>query len=493
MPQKLYITTPIYYVSAAPSIGSMYTTLIADILARFHRQRGTDVFFLTGTDEHGQKLEKSAHEKGLSPQKYVDEIAKKYQKTWELLNFQHDFFIRTTDEEHMAFVKEFFQKCCSQGDIYEGVYTGLYCVDCEEFLTKDKLVDGKCSWHHKKPIPIKEKNYFFALTKYKNFLLDYYKHHPDFVVPETQRNYVLDFIENDLFDVPVTRKNVLWGTPVPFDKTQTIYVWFDALLNYLSIFSYNKFKEKNFWPADVHLVGKEILRFHGALWPAMLKSAGYPLPKQIYAHSHITVDKVKMSKSLDNIVYPQELVNTFGVDGARYITSSLLPYSSDGNFSWKSAAEKYNAELANNLGNLLNRIIVLNKKHNIEIDPHFTTGNQDVTKKVEQVVTTFESKIKQFRIAEAQTVLNELASFSNKFLDKAAPWKKEQPETDRIETLQSLSFVLYKLLWLSEPFIPGASARGINALKTSQPTILFPKIQDLKHIGSTPVNSPVAA
>jgi methionyl-tRNA synthetase len=353
-----YVTTPIYYVNDRPHIGHAYTTIAADILTRHHRQRGEETFFLTGVDEHATKVWRVAEEQGLPAQEYVDRIAAVWRELPQRLSADTDFFIRTSDEGHKAFVREFLQRIYDNGDVYEDVYSGLYCVGCEAFKTEDELVDGKCPLHNTVPEWIEEKNYFFRLSSYEERLLALYDAHPELVRPQFRFNEVRSFIAGGLRDFSISRAGQPWGIPLPWDESQVAYVWADALVNYLSALTYARpgadLRER-LWPEVRHLMAKDILRFHCVYWPAMLLSAGYTVPKQIFIHGYLTLDELKISKSLGNAVDPLELVDRFGADALRFWCARAVPFGQDGNTSLSGIAERYERELGNDLGNLVSR------------------------------------------------------------------------------------------------------------------------------------------
>jgi len=363
MNKKFYITTPIYYVNDVPHIGHAYTTIAADVLARYHRNLKEDVFFLTGTDEHGAKVAEAAKKAGKEPKEFCDEVSLRFKKTWERLNISNDYFFRTTGERHGKIVQEILQKVYDHGLIKKGIYEGLYCIGCEKFLTENDLVDGCCPLHpNQKPTQQKEENYFFKLSEFKEKLKKAIKDKNDVnhyeILPKPRENEILGKLELGLNDVSISREGVEWGIPLPWDEKQTFYVWIDALLNYYTATRFLENKEK-FWPADLHLVGKDILWFHAVIWPALLLAAELPLPKKIFAHGFFTIDGKKMSKSLGNVISPDDLIKKFGVDGARYLMLSEFSFGIDGDISLKKFRIRYNSDLANGLGNLVARVAKL--------------------------------------------------------------------------------------------------------------------------------------
>lgn len=359
MSERFYVTTPIYYPSDHLHIGHAYTTTVADSLSRWHRFAGRDVYFVTGSDEHGQKIQRAAVAKGVTPQAYVDEIVASFKGLWEKMNIQYDDFVRTTDERHHKAVQAVFQKIYDQGDIYKSSYEGWYCTPCETFWVENRLEDGHCP-DCKRPVElVEEESYFFRLSKYAPRLLEYIEEHPELIQPETRRNEMVNFIKSGLEDLCVSRTTFDWGIPVPFDEKHVVYVWFDALTNYLTALGYPEKGElmDKWWPADLHLVGKEIMRFHTIIWPIMLMALDLPIPKTVFGHGWLLFDSDKMSKSKGNVVDPLVLIDEFGVDPIRYFLMREVSFGQDGNFSRRALIERTNADLANDLGNLLNRTL----------------------------------------------------------------------------------------------------------------------------------------
>ena len=449
---KFYITTPIYYVNDKPHLGHFYTTLVADVLARWHRLKGEEVFFLTGTDENSQKSVKAAEKMGKDVKQYVDEMASLWKETWEKLNISFDDFIRTTEERHKKAVYEFLRRVMEKGDIYKGKYVGYYCVDCEAFLTKSDLVDDKCPIHKKEPIILEEENWFFAASKYKQVLLDYIEKNPDFIQPEARKNEVLNYINTGFGDISISRQTQKWGIPFPNDPSQVVYVWFDALINYLSGigFGYDEEKFNKFWPADVHLVGKDIIKFHCAIWPAMLMSAGIPLPKRVYAHGFWTVKGEKMSKSLGNVIDPLELAKKYPLDAIRYFLIRQVSFGEDGDFSEEALIERLNNELADELGNLVNRILTLAERFDGEIK-----GRPELERELR--LKEIERYMENFRIDLALAEIWNFVRACNRYINEKEVWKLEGEELanalyNLIEGLRILSILLY-------PFLPETSEK----------------------------------
>lgn len=452
--KKFYVTTPIYYVNDVPHIGHAYTTIAADILARWHRMKGENVFFLTGLDEHGQKICDAALESGITPQEFVDSLAPKFKKTWENLNISNDDFIRTTEERHKKLVLEFFNKVSNKGDVYKGKYEGLYCEGCEEFITEKDLENGLCPLHRRPPIKINEENYFFKLTKYQKTLIEYIENNPDFIQPDSRRNEVLSFIREGLQDVSISRPNIKWGIEFPLDSEQRFWVWFDALINYISA-------DPSKWPADVQLMAKDILRFHCVIWPAMLMSAGYELPKKIFVHGFFTVEGQKMSKSIGNVVDPNKIVEKYGADAFRYYLFREVPFGQDGDFSENSLINRYNSELADSLGNLVNRVLVLVEKNFDGFVPKpFETK---VEKLALNIVKAFEDSMERF---EFNNALNDIFFFVNelnKYVNEQKPWEIKDKEQlcgilySLLEGLRIISILIY-------PFMPESAGKIMTQL-----------------------------
>ena len=463
--EKFYLTTAIDYVNGAPHIGHAYEKILTDIIARHYTQRCDDVFFLTGTDEHGIKIQKTAAEKGITPKELCDENAQKFKDAWKALDIDYTKIIRTTDEDHEKIVQQIFDKLPKQGDIYKHSYEGLYCQGCECFLNpKDLTEDGLCPDHLKKPEVVKEENYFFKLTKYKDAIIKYIKEHPDFIVPEFRANEVINQLE-DIQDISVSRakSNVQWGIDVLGDDEQSIYVWIDALSNYITALGYDTENPsenfKKYWPADVHVIGKDILKFHSIYWPAFLMALDLPLPKHIFAHGWITIDESKMSKSLGNVISPTSVLESFNLehpDAFRYYMATSAPCGRDGNYSDDDFKEKVNAHLANSMGNLLNRTLsMLVKYFDGEVKPEFK-GENPLTKKALGTVQIVKNHFDNFEIAEAGLEITSLVDAANKYVQDNAPWTlaKEEKMTECGQVLVNVLDVMCIIASLIYPYCP---------------------------------------
>ncbi len=481
MNKHYYVTTPIFYPTGLPHIGTAYNVFIADALARYYRRKlgGENVLFLTGTDEHGQNIAKKAEEAGKTPQQYVDEYAAEFKQIWQDLHITNNDYIQTTDPQHEKFAAELIQKSYDNGDIYESEYEGWYCESDEAFIAESDLVDGKCPNHPTKtPVWLKEKNYFFKLSKYQDWLLEYYDQHPDFVQPNKWAEYAKGLIKAGLQDISVTRANVKWGIKVPFDPEQTIYVWYDALPNYLSYLHFHKhdgnYFEK-FWPVANHVVGKDIIKFHAILWPAMLKSAGYEPPAHVLTHGFFTVNGQKIGKSNNNAIDPRELAAKYGLDPVRYALLSEFSVGNDGDFSEERLVVKYNSDLANNWGNLLNRVIHLanNKEVKLSLDkvaPAFKPV-------VDERVTKYEALFENFQLFEAIQEVSALVDFGNKYIADHKPWEKDRSAESVSEILNNLAYLLNAVNDLYAPILPDSVERAQEALAKQETIILFPKLE----------------
>ncbi len=472
MKGTFYITTPIYYVNDVPHIGHAYTTIAADAIARYHRMKGKKVFFLTGTDEHGEKVHKSATQQGMSPKELADRVVTRFQGLTPALHITNDDFIRTSEPRHYASAQALFRISLANGDIYTGEYEGWYCTPCESYWTDLQLAEGNCPECRRPVEKRKEPSYFFRLSKYQQPLLDYYARNPKFIRPESRRNEVVSFVAGGLNDLSLSRTSLSWGIPVPGDPGHVIYVWYDALINYITGVGYPDGGEKfeAFWPADVHIVGKDILRFHAVFWPAFLMSAGIAPPLGVFAHGWWTVEGQKMSKSLGNVVDPYEMVRTYGADAFRYFLLREVPFGMDGDFSRKALVHRINSELANDFGNLLNRSLgMLGKYFSGTVPSPGRPGEEEgaLRKKAEDVVRQVDEAMEELELSRALTAIWELVKAGNKYIDQMAPWTlaKDPARRDRLGT------VLYSVLeaaricvLLSAPVVPVAAQRMWEAL-----------------------------
>ena len=512
--QKYYITTAIAYTSGKPHIGNTYEVVLADAIARYKRLEGYDVFFQTGTDEHGQKIELKAEEAGVTPKEFVDKVSGEIKNIWDLMNTSYDKFIRTTDEDHEKQVKKIFKKMYAKGDIYKGHYEGMYCTPCESFFTESQLVDGKCPDCGRPCVPAKEEAYFFKMSKYADRLIQYIKDHPEFIQPESRKNEMMNnFLLPGLQDLCVSRTSFKWGIPVDFDPKHVVYVWLDALTNYITGIGYDCDGEsteqfKKLWPADLHLIGKDIIRFHTIYWPIFLMSLDLPLPKQVFGHPWLLQGDGKMSKSKGNVLYADELVDFFGVDAVRYFVLHEMPFENDGVITWELMVERLNSELANTLGNLVNRTISMSNKYFggvVENRGAAEPVDDDLKAFALEVPGRVTAKMDKLRVADAITEVFSLFKRLNKYIDETMPWAlaKDEAKQDRLAT------VLYNLVEgismgasLLEAFMPetterilkqlNAEKRGFEALNvfglypsgnkvTDKPEILFARL-DVKEV-----------
>lgn len=476
--EKFYITTPIYYPSADFHIGHCYTTIIADSIARYKRLLGYDVYFLTGTDEHGEKIEKKAKEANVTPKEYVDRIVNNAKDLWSSLGISYDKFIRTTDKYHEEAVQKIFNKLYEQGDIYKGEYEGLYCTPCESFWTETQLVDGKCPDCGRDVHLVKEESYFFKLSKYQDRLVKYFEEHPSFIQPESRKNEMINnFIKPGLEDLCVSRTTFNWGIPVTFDPKHVVYVWIDALTNYITALGYMSEDDslfKKYWPADLHLVGKEIIRFHTIIWPALLMALDLPLPDKVFGHGWLIIDGGKISKSLGNYKDPREYIAEYGVDAVRYFALREVPFGNDGNFSELSLINRTNADLANVLGNLVNRTISMSKKYfdGIVVNQNVTdTLDVDLINTATELHKLVDEKMNELHISDALDLIFDLLRKCNKYVDDTTPWILAKDESKK----GRLSTVLYNLLEcirfsavLLQPFIPTTCEKIFYQLNTDE-------------------------
>lgn len=440
---SFYITTPIYYVNSTPHIGHAYTTIVADILTRHHKQRGEETFFLTGTDEHASKVYRVAEEEGLDPKEYVDQIAESWKELPRLVDADIDFFIRTTDEGHKRFVQDFIQRIYDNGHIYQDTYAGLYCVGCEAFKTEAELVDGKCPEHGTEPEWIEERNYFFRLSAFQQQLLDLYDARPDFVLPGFRYNEARSFIAGGLQDFSLSRAGQPWGVPIPWDPEQVVYVWVDALINYLSALTYAREGEDlrdEFWPEVRHLLAKDILRFHCVFWPALLLAAGYEVPKQLYVHGYLLLDDRKISKSLGNIIDPLDLVDIYGSDAVRWSAVRAVSFGQDGNITVDSVHERYERELANELGNLVSRTTAMIARYRDGRIPA-AVEHASLGEVIDAVGTEVAARLDRFDVSSAADVVWDLVRALNRHIEQTKPWELAKDDARAAD----LDRVLYEL------------------------------------------------
>ncbi len=482
MKGKYYITTAIAYTSGKPHIGNTYEAVLADSIARFKRKDGYDVFFQTGTDEHGQKIELKAQEAGISPQEYVDKVAGEVKRLWDLMGTSYDKFIRTTDEPHVKQVQKIFKRLYDQGDIYKGYYEGLYCTPCESFWTESQLVDGKCPDCGREVKPAKEEAYFFKMSKYADRLIAHINEHPEFIQPVSRKNEMMNnFLLPGLQDLCVSRTSFKWGIPVDFDDRHVVYVWLDALTNYITGIGYDadgnsSEQYKKLWPADLHLIGKDIIRFHTIYWPIFLMALGEPLPKQIFGHPWLLQGDGKMSKSKGNVMYADDLVDFFGVDAVRYFVLHEMPFENDGVISWELLTDRINSDLANTLGNLVNRTISMSNKYfgGVVCDKDAAEAvDEDLKAVVTGTYAKVAAKMEDLRVADAMTEIFSLFKRCNKYIDETEPWvlAKDEAKKDRLST------VLYNLVEsitigasLLEPYMPGTAANIAQQLNAVLPS-----------------------
>lgn len=484
MKEKFYITTAIAYASGKPHIGNTYDIVLADAIARYKRFKGYDVYLQTGTDEHGQKIEEKANNAGVTPQEFVDARAAEVKEIWDLMDASYDRFVRTTDPHHKEIVQHIFKKMYDKGDIYKGEYKGLYCTPCESFWTESQLVDGKCPDCGREVKETTEEAYFFRLSKYQKKLEEYIEQHPDFIQPVARRNEMLNnFIKPGLQDLCVSRTSFKWGIPVTFDDKHIVYVWLDALTNYITNIGYDVSEEteefKKLWPADLQVIGKDIVRFHSIYWPCFLWSLDLPLPKKIFGHPWLLMNNDKMSKSKGNVIYADELVKAFGVDAVRYYLLHEIPFSSDGNITYDLLIDHINGELANVLGNLVQRSISMGNKY---FDGKVTSTDEcedidlELEEKLRSLETLVDEKMEELQISDAITEIFNVLRFTNKYIDETTPWILAKDET-KMARLQNVIYHLLESIRVCslflEPFMPNTSKEIRSQLNINDDTIIY--------------------
>lgn len=483
-----YITTAITYTSSKPHIGNTYEIILTDCLARFKRKQGYDVRFQTGTDEHGQKIETKAQEHGATPQQFVDGVAAQIRDIWNLMNVSYDQFIRTTDRAHREQVQKIFKKLYDQGDIYKSEYAGMYCTPCESFWTASQLIDGKCPDCGREVKPAKEEAYFFKMSKYAPRLIEYIESHPDFIQPVSRKNEMMNnFLKPGLQDLCVSRSTFRWGIPVPFDTKHVVYVWLDALVNYITGLGYDADGNhsdlfRKFWPADAHVIGKDIIRFHTIYWPIFLMALGLPLPKHVFGHPWLLMDGLKMSKSRGNVIYADELVRVFGVDAVRYFVLNDMPYDNDGNITWELVNERVNADLANNLGNLVSRTAAMSRKYFGGVLRN-ENASEPLDDELKAAATALYDKVRakmdEYKVADALGEIFALLRRCNKYIDETAPWilAKDENKRRRLSTvLYNLSECIVIAASLLQPFMPQTAEK--IAAQFNTPLRAFDTLRD---------------
>ncbi len=486
--KKFYITTPIYYPSGRFHIGTAYCTTLTDCIRRYKIERGYDAYMLTGLDEHGQKIQNVAEKNGVTPQEHVDHMAEGAKELWKLMDIGYNDFIRTTEKRHIDIVQTIVKKYLDKGDIYKGEYTGWYCMPCENYFTDTQLVDGKCPDCGREVKKMKEEAYFFNMKKYEGWIREFYNEHPDFIVPESRKNEIFkNFIDPGLEDLCISRCTFDWGIPLPNDPKHVLYVWLDALTNYISALGYTSENDelfKKYWPADLHVVGKEIIRFHGIYWPIFIHALGLELPKKLYAHSWIVMKDGKMSKSVGNVVYPEDLISRYGRDATKYYLLRLMSFAQDSMFTPEDFVDRYNADLANDLGNLLNRTIGMMNKYfggeiptGVTFKTEFDDDLKDVAKaQIEEV----ENKMDEYHVSEAIQALWKYIARTNKYIDETAPWvlAKEEDKEPLKAVMANLAEALRKIAIMVRPYMPETSAKMIEQLGIDAECATWDKLKD---------------
>jgi len=472
MKPTFYVTTPIYYVNDVPHIGHAYTTVAADVLARYKRMMGYDVYFLTGSDEHGQKVEKAATTAGETPLELADRVVKRFQALWERLGISNNDFIRTTQERHKKGVSHIFKQLMDKGDIYLGEYEDWYCTPCETFWTETQLIEDRCPDCNRPVEKLKEESYFFRMSKYQEQLLAHIEAHPDFIQPKSKRNEIISFVKEGLRDLSVSRTTFTWGIPVPENEKHIVYVWFDALTNYMTALGYpdETVDYKKFWPASVHLIGKDILRFHTVYWPTFLMAAGLPLPEKVFAHGWWTVEGQKMSKSLQNVVEPNMLIDKYGVDVVRYFLLREVPFGLDGDFSHTALVQRLNSDLANDLGNLLSRSTAMAVKYFGGILPQpseLSDIDNALMNKTEQMIAAVETHMNDLAFSKTLQAIWEVISAGNKYIDESAPWTlaKDPAQQERLATVMYCLLESQRIVHIIlSAFLPATSEKALKSL-----------------------------
>ncbi len=474
MSKKFYITTPIYYTSQAPHAGTAYTTIAADVLARYYRSQGKDVFFLTGTDEHGEKIAQTAKEARKSSQEFVDEIAELYKKAWKKLNISYDDFIRTTEQRHKKGVAKFLLKLKASGKIYQDDYKALYCSGCEDFVFKKDLVDNKCPYHQEEPKLISEKNYFFKLTDFLPQVKELIEKDKILIEPQERKKEILSLFKQDLGNLSISREKVKWGIDLPFDKKQKTYVWVEALQNYITAIGYedNPKQFNKYWPADLHLIAKDISKFHAIYWPALLLAVGLKPPKKIFIHGFFTVNGQKMSKTLGNIIDPIHLADKYGTDALRYFLLREFSFGQDGDFNIERLEERYNSDLANGLGNLVSRVLTLSEKIKI------TSSAQGLSKEIKSTQEKYHQAIKEIKFNEALESIWQLIGVCDEYIEKNKPWELAKDNQEKFKkVISDLLNALKEITILLEPFMPETSEKILKQIEENKKGgTLFPRL-----------------
>lgn len=475
MANKVYLTTPIYYVNSKPHIGHAYTTLAIDVLSRYYRLQGRDVFFLTGTDEHGEKIAQAAKKAGKAPQDFCNEISGLFKTAWRNLGIEYSHFIRTTDKEHEKWVQKFLITLKEKDFLYQGEYQGLYCVGCEKFITQKELVDGKCPDHKQEPEKVCEKNWFFKLNLFLSQVEKLIKENKILIKPEQARAEVLGILKQGLEDISISRQNVKWGIKLSWDNSQTCYVWIEALLNYWTAVQQDG--RKHYWPPDLHLVGRDILKFHCIYWPALLLAAGVEMPKQIFCHGYFTINGQKMSKTLGNVIDPNDLIKKYGVSATRYLLLSQFPFGNDGDISLARLDEKYNSDLANGLGNLVARVLKMADISNLQSQIASIYIKSKILKdKIQEIQKKQEHFFEELKFDGALSAIWELISFCDKYVNDEKPWENKENSK---EVIRDLLLTLQEIAQPLKPFMPETSEKILEQIESGKSTPLFPRLQGL--------------